>query len=333
MTTVAVKDAGIGGSVREEFLPEPSWFARPIPGCGGETLPLTVAGIPVVLEGLSTGQAAALAARYGIFAKPAAPGARPELTIAVRKAGVPHFMQVQAHSGAVEYYRVASRWEDGALTVTSYEWAGWVDFSAGIARLALADSALSEARAFDRSLENFLRIVYAHLAVGKGGFLLHGAGLVIEGEAYLFFGPSGSGKTTVTSLTPEARILSDDLTLVVKEGGRYRACSVPFRGLFAPEATSDDRWPIRGFYRLVQAPADRLEPVSGARAVGELMGSLPFVTDRPEMAGAVMDAISAAAGQVPVARLHFRKDRTFWPLVRPEMSAIDSSDVIRGITP
>jgi hypothetical protein len=165
-------------------------------------------------------------------------------------------------------------------------------------------------------MENFLRVAYAHAVIPSGGFLLHSAGLVRDGRAWLFFGPSGSGKTTVTSLTPEALILSDDLTMVLRSGqGEYRACSVPFRGLFAPRPESDESWPVAGFFRLVQDKADRIEPVRGAMAVGELVGSLPFVTERSEIAGDVIDAVAAAVSRVPVFRLHFRKDNTFWRII------------------
>ena len=49
--------------------------------------------------------------------------------------------------------------------------------------------------------------------------------------------------------------------------------------------------------------------------MGELVQSLPFVTDRPEAASRVLDVASDLAEAVPVRRLHFRKDPGFWRLL------------------
>jgi hypothetical protein len=296
---------------RAEYLPDLAFHASTALPAGRQTLALTVGGIGVRLSGLTSGQRATLEERYGIFC--ADGGAAPALTLEITNVQRDGFLKVARPS---EYYRVETRWEGEVLLACSYEWAGWLDRSRGRGGLALARVTEEDPRAFDRSMENFLRIVYAHAVIPSGGFLLHSAGLVRDGRAYLFFGPSGSGKTTVTTLSPEALVLSDDLTMILRSGtGEYRACSVPFRGLFAPRPESDESWPVAGFFRLIQASEDRLEPVRGARAIGELVGSLPFVTERSEIAGDVIDTIAAAASRVPVFRLHFRKDRTFWRLI------------------
>ena len=318
-------------SRNDEFVPDLSFYRAKSPALPANPgiLTLTVGDVTVRLTGLRGSNVATLRKRYGIFCHD--DGRATDLEIRVGEAGRDQFLRVQ---GTTEYYRIDTRWEAETMTACSYEWAGWIDFSRREGGLLLADIALETPRAFDRGLENFLRVAYSHLIIQRGGFLLHSAGLVRNGKAHLFFGPSGSGKTTVTSLTPEAHILSDDLTMVVRDGfGEYRACSVPFRGLFAPEATSDATWPIAGFYRLIQASTDRLEPVFGARAVGELVGSLPFVTDRPEIANEVIDAVAFAAAKVPIFRLHFKKDRTFWQTIDAGDPGVDGFSAHKGINP
>jgi len=90
---------------------------------------------------------------------------------------------------------------------------------------------------------------------------------------------------------------------------------------------------VAGFFRLVQSPEDRLERLSGARAVGELVGSLPFVTERGEMVGKVLDVVSSACERVPVFRLRFTKSRNFWnTLSNAGLDAsVDDFSLIRGI--
>lgn len=306
-----------------EYVPDLSFHRAIRYGASTDSsLTLTVGGISLALTGLTTAQAEALKQRYGIFCRSV--GGDPDILVRVGPARRAGFLRIREKD---ELHRIDSRWEGETLMACSYEWAGWLDQGQREGGLALADIALEDDRAFDRSMENYLRVAFARLIIGRGGFLLHSAGLVRNGRAFLFFGPSGSGKTTVTRLSPEALILSDDLTMVVTGSeGDYRACSVPFRGLFAPAATTDATWPLAGFFRLVQDSSDRLVQVEGSRAVGELVGSLPFVMDRPdrpEIAGEAIDAVAAATRKVPVFRLHFRKDRTFWQVVGARYPFID----------
>jgi hypothetical protein len=296
---------------RAEYLPDLAFHASLSLPAGSDSLSLTVGGVCIQLSGLTPRQRSTLEERYGVFCGER--GCDPVMKVEVTRVPRPAFLQM---TGKLEYYRVETRWEGEALLACSYEWAGWLDRSRGRGGLALAQVTETDPGAFDRSVENFLRVAYAHAVIPSGGFLLHSAGLVRDARAWLFFGPSGSGKTTVTSLTPEALVLSDDLTMVLRssEGG-YRACSVPFRGLFAPRPESDQSWPVAGFFRLIQDRVNRIEEARGARAVGDLVGSLPFVTERSEIAGDVIDAVAAAVSRVPVFRLHFRKENTFWRLV------------------
>ncbi len=328
MTTIGGRRTALEFANRDEFIPDPSFFR----GCDGPVgrsgLVLTVGGISVLIGGLDEARLRSVLLRHGAFC--GEPGAgKTDATVEIVKAGVGSFLKPGLVQGATEYYRVDMRWYGSTLVATSYEWAGWFDATLGHGGLALGASALIDSKAFDRSMENYLRVLYAHRIVRHGGFLLHSAGLVRDDRAYLFFGPSGAGKTTVTSLSPEALVLSDDLTMVVKASdGEYKACSVPFRGLFAPLVESVREYPLAGFFRLVQDSSDSLEPLEGAAAVGEVLASLPFVLERPEIAGDVIDTVAGATLRVPVFKLRFRKDRTFWNVIG---SRIDGLGVGRGI--
>ncbi len=311
-----------------EFLPDRSYYAFPHACQGTVSLTFTIGGISARVRGFDEAQAAALLDRHGVFCRRSEAADRLRMEATVRCAGRPAFLIAGMAGDPSEYYRIDTRWETGALLATSYEWAACIDFPGATSTLVLADSALYGRAAFDRSVENFLRVVYAHLAIPANGFLLHSAGLVRSGRAFLFFGPSGAGKTTVTTLSPGAKVLSDDLTMVMRgsgdQGDQYVACSVPFRGLLAPRPESAATYPLAGFFRLVQDSTDSLEPLDGAAAVGEVVGSLPFVMDRPEMAGPAIDTVSAAASQVPVFRLRFRKESTFWRVIEDRIDGFRS---------
>jgi hypothetical protein len=65
----------------------------------------------------------------------------------------------------------------------------------------------------------------------------------------------------------------------------------------------------------VKDTEDRIEPIDAPRAVGELIQSLPFVTDCPEASPLMLEVASAVANAATVSRLHFRKDSGFWRIV------------------
>lgn len=307
----------VGPSMEEtggDRHPDARLFEAQHPAFGAGAIELRIGGISVRVTGLSARQHADLAARYGIFARPRGGEAVRDLEIEVRRSPVDGFLKVSRQVPA-EFYRLLMRREGGALLAWAYEWAGLCRFEEKKATLLAASE---ERVVFDRCVENFLRVVFAHLALEKGGILLHGAAVVRDGRAHVFFGPSGSGKTTVTTLSGGSRILSDDLILIVPEGKTFVASSVPFRGLLAPAATEDRTYPLAWLFRLVKDSEVFIEDLSRPRAVGEIVQSLPFVTDRPEAAPRILEVVSDIAGLVAVRRLHFRKDASFWGIVESQ---------------
>ena len=163
--------------------------------------------------------------------------------------------------------------------------------------------------------------------------MFHSAGIVREGRAFLLFGPSGSGKTTACMHSSDARVLSDDLVLVLPGSeGRSgpRAVSIPFRGHMAELPGRQMSFPVAGFYRLVKDSDVFVEPLTEARGVSEVVGSLPFVTDRPENGAAILDAVGKALTEAPAFRLHFRKDRTFWRAIDEKIEGPSGGRVADG---
>ena len=303
----------------------PDWAALELgTPFGRAQVGLDVAGLRVRTQGLSDDQKSWCAGRYGVFARDGA-DREPQIDVQVRRAPADGFLQLVA-TNEPEYYRLMTEYDGDRLRCWSYRFAGWFSAKEGRGGLVLCDA---DGRGFESSLENFLRVVYATLALGRGGFLLHSAGLVQDGRAHLLFGPSGSGKTTSCRLAGGARIVSDDLILVLpgEDGGGPRAVSIPFRGHHAELPRAQTSFPVAGFYRLVQDQEVRLDELSLARGISELLGSLPFVTERSENGTAILEALEVAVRRVPVFRLHFRKDAAFWDLItRREGSPATGTD-------
>ncbi len=167
-------------------------------------------------------------------------------------------------------------------------------------------------------LEYFVRIVLALLVDEAGGLLLHAAGVLAEGQAWLFTGQSGSGKTTVVSLLPELVALGDDLLIVKPVGSEWVAYGTPFWNVDTQTRHGQTaNAPIGGIFRLVQAKATYTEPVSMAVASAELLANCPVLNGDPARVAHVLARCRTLAQAVTVRRLYFLKDRSFLPLVIP----------------
>jgi len=330
----AVRQAGTAQSIDHrttEVQPRdlaPAWDElerRPV--AGTVEVGLDVSGLRVRLRGLSPEQRAWFRQRYGVFAVDGE-GGLAQLEVEVGVAPQEGFLQLD-RSGPAEFYRLIQEVlpEDGTTRVWSYRFAGWFRPDEGRGRVWFCDAQGVE---FQSSLMNFLRVVYSTLALRRGGFLLHSAAVVRKGRAYLLFGPSGSGKTTASSLSKQddatSRVLSDDLILVLPGGegqAQTMAVSSPFRGWFAELPAAQESFPVVGFYRLVQDERVFLEPLGTARGTSEVIGSLPFVTDRAEYGEQILGAVSRALAGAPASRLHFRKDPSFWQVLEGAAGSAD----------
>lgn len=165
-------------------------------------------------------------------------------------------------------------------------------------------------------LENFLRILLAHRAIDRGGVLLHSAGVVYRGRAFLFSGRSTAGKTTLArkAAMTGAQVLSDDINLVVPQDGEYRAHKVPFTGEFGrtvENMSGPGSVPLGGLALLEKAPVLTAAPVSPAEAVAGLLTGSPFVNDDPEEFPALMDVLTGLVARTPVVRLGMALEDSF----------------------
>ena len=162
-------------------------------------------------------------------------------------------------------------------------------------------------------IENFLRVYTAYHALLRGGVVLHSAGLVFDEQAYIFVGRSGAGKTTLTRKAyPEgARVLSDDLNLLLPADDGFDAFAVPFAGEFGrtlAQAGGSPRYPVASLVLLEQGSGPRAQAVKDSEAVARLLVGSPFVNadiDAPEL---VLDVLTDIARRVPVVKLLSGRD-------------------------
>lgn len=198
--------------------------------------------------------------------------------------------------------------EQGKLSFSAPAYQGEVDVLASNAWLSL------EAQSPLDGVEYFLRVIYALLLFEAGGVLLHGAGLVREQRAYVFFGHSGSGKTTASRLSKGVIVLNDDLVALLPVSPGWMVYATPFwnptQVMPVPYAA-----PLAGLYRLVQAQRVWLEQISPAQAVAELTSNVPVISADVTRSERLVARCAQLAHQAGVKRLHFLKDDTFWEVL------------------
>lgn len=161
-----------------------------------------------------------------------------------------------------------------------------------------------------------VRAALALLAFEAGGLLFHAAGLARRGNGYAFFGYSGSGKTTVARVSTDAVILNDDLVVLLPAANRWWIYATPFSNPTQVTSAGPRRVPLAALYRLVQDQQIWVEPIDPATAIAEVIASSPVVSADPDRALALLARAEQLVGVVPVQRLHFRPESSFWAVVR-----------------
>ena len=162
------------------------------------------------------------------------------------------------------------------------------------------------------SLDSVLRIMHTLLLAPKGGFLVHASSAVRNGRAFLFSGVSGAGKTTIASLAPpDAHLLTDEISYVTREDGRYFAVGTPFFGELG-RVGENLRAPIECVYLLAKGPENKIESIGGPDALRGLLGNVLFFARDTQSVKLVFDAAFEFVSRVPVRRLTFVPDERVW---------------------
>lgn len=165
------------------------------------------------------------------------------------------------------------------------------------------------------SLDAVLRIVHSLLLAREGGFLLHASSAIRNGRAFLFAGISGAGKTTMARLAPaDASVLTDEISYVTLDSGRYFAHGTPFAGELA-RVGEPLCAPIESLYLLTQGPDNSIESLPPVAAVRGLMRNILFFAKDTDYVERVFQSACDFAARVPVKQLTFAPDARVWELI------------------
>jgi hypothetical protein len=142
---------------------------------------------------------------------------------------------------------------------------------------------------------------------GRAALVVHAAGIVRGGRAWLFAGPHGAGKSTIAGLLAAERgtaLLSDDRVVVRRLRGRWRAFGTPWSGTVR-RATTPAGAPLAGVFFIRHGEATRPQPLAPAAAAARLVPRcLHPYWDRPALE-ALLAGCGGLATDVPCFDLPF----------------------------
>lgn len=165
------------------------------------------------------------------------------------------------------------------------------------------------------SIDAVLRIVHTLVLARQGGFLMHSASAIRNGEAFLFAGVSGAGKTTISRLAPsDATLLTDEISYVRKQRDGYIAYGTPFTGELAKLGENVSA-PIAAVYLLAKGPENRIDPIDPGEAARSILANVLFFAEDEELVQSIFHSAFEFVSRVPVLRLTFVPDARVWELI------------------
>ena len=166
-------------------------------------------------------------------------------------------------------------------------------------------------------LNSFVRIALSLVLLKKQGFLIHASSLIRHHKGYLFPGKSGAGKTTITRLTPDSTLLSDEVSLIKKVDGKFRAYGTPFWGELSigGENTSVS---IDDVYFPVQDRKNYVNSISIILGLEKLLPNVIFYLNDLKLEKELFDLCFEFISYVSPYELHFLPEPDFWRFIDDE---------------
>jgi hypothetical protein len=166
------------------------------------------------------------------------------------------------------------------------------------------------------SLDSVVRILHSLILAQRGGFLLHAASAICDGQAYLFSGVSGAGKTTMTRLAPaDITLLTDEISYLRPSADGYVAYGTPFAGELAKPGENCSA-PVSALFFLEQGPENCIDELPSAEAVRRLMRNILFFAEDRVLVEKLLTTACDFVARVPIRRLTFYPDSRVWDEIR-----------------
>ena len=159
----------------------------------------------------------------------------------------------------------------------------------------------------------FLRIVFALFLLQNEGFLIHAASIIHNNNGYIFPGGSGAGKSTISKISDDSTILTDELTLVRKVDEKFVIYGTPFWGEY--EVAENKKIEVKELYFLKKDDKNYIKEISPSMAIKMILPNIFFFNVNKEFTNLIFNLINEFIETVPCYELHFLPDPSFWRLI------------------
>jgi hypothetical protein len=161
-------------------------------------------------------------------------------------------------------------------------------------------------------LNSFLRItVSIVLLEQQQGFIVHASSLIRNSKGYVFPGKSGAGKTTITQLSSDSKLLTDEVSLVKKVNGEFKAYGTPFYGEFVKSGENISS-SLNKIIFPIKDKENILNKIGPFQALELLLPNVICYYDNPELKKKLFELCFEFVNTVPTFELHFLPEPTFW---------------------
>jgi len=305
--------------------------------CGDRGVVVELPGGPYAFSGLDSAQEQRVRTRLGGFCRGPGEEAAPAVETLVFRVARGDFLDIDTRGWE---YSLDLDYEPAAVRLAGLELMGRLEWSLqperraseaspGARAVAVGPHGVDESpalrgalwtsasEAFYGAFENFFRVLFAYRLLDCGGALLHSAGVVDRGGAYLFLGRSGAGKSTLARLSVETgrALLSDDLNALSPGEEGARVARLPFTGDFRSAPAERGFYPLRAICRLEKGEQNSLTPMSFAEALAALVASSPSVSRDPYRRERLLENLTTLVRSVPTHVLSFSLAGGLWELL------------------
>lgn len=164
----------------------------------------------------------------------------------------------------------------------------------------------------DYVVDSAIRIIFSYRLLDQDGLLLHAAGVVRDGQGYLFVGESNAGKSTVARCSATiGAVLSDDLTIAYMTKPSGSIFGTPFFGEFSTGVTNTSA-PIAGIYFLRKATINKCLRLDSNQTVTRLLKSVMFFGHDVAAITHILRLATEFSARVPCYELQFLPNASFW---------------------
>jgi hypothetical protein len=217
-------------------------------------------------------------------------------------------MTIRADTGIVAPDGTFDR-STGIATISWHGFTGVFDVNKGTGKMRYTIHPMG--------LNSFLRFIYSLILLDEPGFLVHASSLIKNSRAYIFPGKSGAGKTTISQITPDRRILSDDLTLIKIIDNDCIVFGTPFWGSLAVGGENIST-SVTGIYFLIKDRQNYTKKITVKQALERLLPNIVFFVKENASARQLFELCYTFVNRVPAYELHFLPEPSLWGCIDAE---------------